>query len=585
MIEQYNTLLSLPILKNHSSLLNSFSELDTELSENINLPEFINLDYLKNINKDNINIVIQIFDFFLVDKNHMTNYIINHCKLTLDPYEIDPSIEHMIDLPKFITEDLNKYCNNYSQASREQLLSYFNECIKINSVRWLRFLTNFDTKLCNQKDKSLIDYAATIGNLECLKFLTEKNYHYDSYTLNKAVISKNVNCFKFCMIYNFPISIETIYIAAEKGAFEVLKYLVENDEWITGSRVPGDFFTDHGTESKEHKLLRTSFYNDDYRICEYLLSLKGNYKFESNDLYMISKPGNINIFKLFVKYKMYDHTKVVDDFFNSLIINNKYEIIEYIYELGSFNYWNNNKIILLRDLMDIAGEYDSLEVMKFFHTKGIEWGKRTIPYCINGNSYRCLKYAHSNGCPIGDIDYINFKAHYLNIDSIKYINENIVDLNKHSKYHYNLIKSIRDIECFEYLKEIGFKFKSEYIDLAVNNDRVDLFKFYLDNNINYTDDTYEKILKCRLPKCLIYLLEDKNKQLSDKDLIIMINSDNIGGLRYVHENSKFKLNNDLFKISCKVKKSFCYRFFLSIGYTDETNNESEKSKIIDDFDY
>ena len=599
---QIDSLLAVPILKK-SKLVETFAESNLDDLDNIPLPDFINLDSLTNINRQNINNVIRTLDYFLVDKDVMRNYIINNSETTMEPYIIDPQYEHMIDLPQFMKND----CNEQLQSTKDTIQDpdyeevYFDRCpgydsyllesVHDESLVWLKFLFENRGNYKCSTHRIMVD-AATTGNIFIFKYLHENGFAWNTKVMNSAIKSKNDDCFKYALIYNCPIDQYTIYKAASDGTLMMLKWLIDHIVPSVYERSYLELGRYRGSQksiSKERELFINGLKNDDPNICKYLLSLGGDYNFDHEDINTIARYANIDTFKLYIKSNKFNKLLITDDFFSILIANNQIEIIKYAYELGMFQYWNNNIFILERGLIDLAGQYNRLEIMKFFLEKNYDWGLETIKYCILWNSYECLKYAHMNGCPVGDINSIELPSCLSNLNCMKYINENIIDLKDNLMIKENLETSSwrLKINTLNYLDKIGFKFTDKCINGAIKNDSKNIIIFYLEKGFEINDEHKKNLIKNKSIDCLKYLVEKNYLKIDESFIEDIIERDFVDCLKYLCKKHKLQLSNELYIIACSSFSERCGEYIYNKGYYVEGYTYEEKmiDFVKDEFDY
>jgi hypothetical protein len=241
---QYNLKYILIIIKmqiniNNINLENLTSELVNNLKNNsddnneiyINITEQDLNDFNERIiNPSNINAIIKLCDFLMIDYYQMKQLIINNIKPTNE---------------KYILNDINKEnCKDLlfiENMTIDNILEY-------DMIEWLKFkFTEYNKKtLCDKATNRAIKclkyahengcpwnswtcvYAAQNAQLECLKYLHENGCPWDEWTCSNAARNGQLECLKYARDNGCPWNGLTCTYAAGNGQLECLKYLHEN---------------------------------------------------------------------------------------------------------------------------------------------------------------------------------------------------------------------------------------------------------------------------------------------------------------------------------------------------------------------
>jgi hypothetical protein len=219
-----------------SELINSKNDNNEEEKDEI----FINVDITEQdlkdfneriINPSNINAIIKLCDFLMINYEEMKMLIINNIKPGIEKYvlneinknnckdllflenmEIDDILEHdMIEWFKFKFNecDKEKICKNAAEKGAIKCLKYAKE----NGCSW---------------DENTCLYAAIKGQLECLKYAHENGCPWSEYTCKYAAEFEQLECLKYAHENGCPWDEDTCMFAAKKIHIKCLKYAHEN---------------------------------------------------------------------------------------------------------------------------------------------------------------------------------------------------------------------------------------------------------------------------------------------------------------------------------------------------------------------
>jgi hypothetical protein len=216
-----------------SELINNLkNDEEDEMYINVDITEQDLKDFNdKIINPSNINSIIKLCDFLMINYDEMKQLIINN---------IIPTNE------KYILNDINKSNCKDLQFIENMEIYYI---LKYDLIEWLKFKFNKCNKntLCeNSAEKGALKclkyahendynwnaytcaYAAGNGHIECLKYLHENGCTWNNFTCENAAKNGQLECLKYAVINECPLDEFTCYGAAKNGHIECLKYLHEN---------------------------------------------------------------------------------------------------------------------------------------------------------------------------------------------------------------------------------------------------------------------------------------------------------------------------------------------------------------------
>jgi hypothetical protein len=230
------------------------SELIDNSKHNDNEEElYINVDItgqdLKDFNEriitpSNINAIIKLCDFLMINYEEMKMLIINNMVITNEKYilndinkdnckdllfleniTIDDILEHdLIEWLKFKFNecDKEKLCEKSAEKGAIKCLKY----AVINKCPWDEWTCVFAAK---NGQLECLKYAAKNGQLECLKYAHENGCPWNKWTCINAAENGHIECLKYAVINGCLFNDKRICrLAAEKGHIECLKYLHEN---------------------------------------------------------------------------------------------------------------------------------------------------------------------------------------------------------------------------------------------------------------------------------------------------------------------------------------------------------------------
>ncbi|ATZ81199.1 ankyrin repeat domain-containing protein [Bodo saltans virus] len=277
----------------------------------------------------------------------------------------------------------DKFINLAIKKTRNKFT--FDNKYKNEKGEFYKFYKNMILTTCfGSKDKCYECYIASKnGHLECLKYLHENGYYWDSWISTIAAENGHLECLKYAHENNCPWNINTCMNAAYNGHLECLKYAHENG-------CPWNEYTCLNAAGNGH-----------------LECLK--YAHENNcpwDLYTC-----INA--------------VYDGYLDCL---------QYAHENGCP--WNC-------DTCSCAAQNGHLKCLKYAHENGCFWNSDTCTYAAQNGHLECLKYAYENGCPWNEFMRVKNELKY-DSKCLKYFAEllqNYAHENNYFDRFYN-IKSV-----------------------------------------------------------------------------------------------------------------------------------------------
>jgi hypothetical protein len=216
-----------------SELINSKNEEEKdEIYINVNISEQDLKDFNDRIiNPSNINAIIKLCDFLMINYEEMKMLIINHIKpgnekyvlneinksnckdlLFLENITIDDILEYdLIEWLKFKFNEYNKHtlCEKSAEKGAIKCLKYAHE----NGCFW-------DKETCRNASKN--------GQLECLKYAHENGCYWNEFTAVEAAVNGQLECLKYLHDNKCEWHVHVCTFAANKGHLECLKYAHEN---------------------------------------------------------------------------------------------------------------------------------------------------------------------------------------------------------------------------------------------------------------------------------------------------------------------------------------------------------------------
>lgn len=248
-------------------------------------------------------------------------------------------------------------------------------------------------------DKKLIElnFCDLAKNYKCLKYAMDKGYVPTQNTIENSTYRDDLD--SFILAYNYLkeigyFSLETI-VRLKKD--KIFKWIVKNHPEIY--------------------IMDITVSEDNIEYFKYLLDRGFDFKEEDKNEIVINavKSKSINSFKLLLELGyLFNKNNVV----KFSIENNQIEFLKHLKKLG----YNFEK-----DDIDLAAEYDHVEILKFLHESGCSFAIRTLilsimtrvlPWYIEDiKKNECFLYLINNGCPF-DISCINACVKHNNFDAM-----------------------------------------------------------------------------------------------------------------------------------------------------------------------
>ena len=222
-----------------SLLLDSFIDNDNDnqdyldLNIDLNISE-IELDNFNNriINPENINTIIKICDFFLIENTE--EFIILNSTPTKKIYQLNEYNSGHYNLPNFMTGNITcdetvKYgLINWLNFAFENNYTYDDNVINTAAIYGrldcLKYLHNkgFDLNI------ELCKFAVRNGHFDCVQYLISNNCEVDEWTCTYGVYLNHINCIKLLHENGCPWNEDLCALSASYNRLEILKYAHEN---------------------------------------------------------------------------------------------------------------------------------------------------------------------------------------------------------------------------------------------------------------------------------------------------------------------------------------------------------------------
>jgi hypothetical protein len=217
-----------------SELINSIDD-DNEKDNmyiNINITEQDLKDFNERIiNPSNINSIIKLCDFLMINYNEMIQLIIYNIKPTNEKYVLnninksnckDLLFIENITIDYILEYDLIEWLKfKFNKCNTEKLCE---NCVKKGAIKCLKYAYENGCFF----DKNLCEYAARFGQLECLKYVHENGCPWNEITCYCAALNGKIECLKYLHENKCPWDKQTCEYAVTYGRLECLKYAVIN---------------------------------------------------------------------------------------------------------------------------------------------------------------------------------------------------------------------------------------------------------------------------------------------------------------------------------------------------------------------
>jgi hypothetical protein len=209
--------------------INNEKEEDEEIKINVDIVEENLKEFNERIiNPSNINAIIKMCEYLMINCEEMKWLIINKMKVTNKKYVLD--------------DVMNKDVLFIENMNIENILKY-------DMIEWLKFKFNECDK------ERLCENAARKGAIKCLKYAHENGCPWDEKTCIYAAENENIECLKYAHKNGCQWNEYACSHAAENGQLECLKYLHENG-------CPWDELTcENAAKNGHHECLKYAYEN------------------------------------------------------------------------------------------------------------------------------------------------------------------------------------------------------------------------------------------------------------------------------------------------------------------------------------
>jgi len=401
--------------------------------------------------------------------------------------------ESSLECLKFVYENRFEYEKKYGKLSDQPWIGFSLICAaSMGNLENLKFLNDnvyhYYITVC--------EYAAINGKLECLKYLYENGCPYNESKLYNCA-ARHLECLKY--LHNMGLKPnERTYICVLDSSsninnrLEIIKFLYINgcpwDENVTkkaaelGSLDCLRYLCENGCPYNKEAMDHAAFWGH-LNCIKYLHSIGCPWDKKTSNL----ATNNIDCLR-------YIHEKgcpLGDDICSYALENGNLECLKYVRSRGAK--WPP----ILKTT--------NLECLKYAHKNNCKWVKETLKNIIVCDKIECLKYAHENGCP-WDEKTIEYAARYGSLKCLKYTFENGCPKNDNL---FEIAASNGDFECLKYLFENGYKWSEKTFKHIVENPNLSLkaIKYAYKNNCPWGNDVCFEASDKSL-EYLIYLREN-----------------------------------------------------------------------------
>jgi hypothetical protein len=500
-----------------SKLINHLKEDNDDNLDNLNITININKQDLNDFNKriitpKNINNIIKICDYFLIDK--VKEFLIENSIPTFEKYKIDNyelSNKPKYELPIFMTKGMsvinyNKlhdfsylFENEDEDFVYDKFYNYLStfsnsvqEMASLNLINWIDFYLN---NMNSEYEKEFLDvtkYAAFYNNKDCLEYLhNNKIEEYDENTCAATAYKNNLDLLKFLHQQNCPWNNLTCAAAANTGSLECLKYAHQN-----GCEM--DYLTLSEAGRNGHiECMKYAIENG----CSFLCKDNHNHDYESTCL-LASSTNQIDSFKFavdngcpiqwslvtaarcgnseMVKYIFENHYKSMSDINNhhlkilsrAAIKSGDLETVKYSHQVVKSSLLEKDEVMYCyRNEVEhctlVAATSESSDVLNYLLENNIKLDKDSLKYALMSNSEKCVDYILNLPSEINKICLENERNNYINL-AIKSKNLSLL------KKMFELFPKDREkmfepydcdnFECWNFLISKNIKFKNIKID-------------------------------------------------------------------------------------------------------------------------
>lgn len=460
------------------------------------------------INPKNINNIIKICDYFLIDR--VKEFLIKNSVPTLEKYKIDNyelSNKPKYELPIFMTKGMSvinynkKYDFTYLFENEDEdfVCDYFNnylstfnnsvqEMASLNLVNWIDFYFNNIKSEYEKEFLNVMKYAAFYNSKECLEYLHNNNIEkYDESACIGAAYKNNLDLLKFLHQKNCPWDHLTCAAAANTGSLECLKYAHQN-----GCEM--DYLTlSEACRNGHIECMKYALKNG----CSFLSNKKHDHDYESACL-LASSNNQLDSFKLsvdngcpiqwsivtaarcgnseMVKYIFENHYKSMSDINNhhikilsrAAIKSGDLKTVKYTHQVVKSSLLEKDEVMYcyrkeVEHCTLVAATSESSDVLNYLLENNIKLDKDSLKYALTANSEKCVDYILNLPYDVNRICLENNANNYINI-AIK--SKNVLLLKKmYELFPRDRVKVFEpyecdNFECWNFLINKNIKFRS-----------------------------------------------------------------------------------------------------------------------------
>ena len=538
---------------------NDMNELDVQIEISLNdVNDFNN----RVVNPKNINNIIKICDFFLIENTE--EFLILNSTPTLEKYIIDELevnkngiIEKIkkYNLPIFMTDGLSdwyyykKQKINYEYDYYERKLCAIQDMASYGLIDWIKLL--LENKSFSTTFELPALYAANNNKLECIKYLIDNNLdNYTTDVLNAAAYGGHLNIVKFLIKKGCEMNKTTCYLSALGNHLHCLKYAYDNN-------CPWDFKTlSNAAIINSLECMKFAFENG----CKFVSSEDNDYNFDERENACEEAASNGNLECL--KYAYYNKCPLGLSLENAARFGNL-DCLKFVWTVIEKNPKNMNgeeeRIynLVLKTLCRVAIKSENLEVLKYCYEvigdKKLDLDAREevmYAYCTEVNSSTALASEFKNSDILNyllennlKLDKDCFKTAITNnsINCMKYIFELPNEINKicfeNKESFYDIAFENSSYDALIFLKENNFSICNEVILTNLKNKLT--FKFATDNNIKIIvpDEILLNKDKWFTEKYRLEIMKENNIFWNEKLSSIIAKNGQLSLLKYLHENN------------------------------------------------
>ena len=346
----------------------------------------------RRVNVDNLNKVIEIFDYFNIDE--LEEFIILNFK---DTKEIILNEGHNDKINPVTIKLLNKNKN-----IKDCDLDYV---IKLDADIWLKMYADKSEVMKNK----YFDLALKYFSYKCVKFYIERDIYYEK----DVIINNTFEKISYFEEYNTSVN-----------CYKLLKYFVDIGCMVTDLAK---------THIYENKSTLCYLYLKDINIMKAKLRNK-SFSYQWLD---VQKP-NLDFFKIFHSFT----ERVRSAEYSYSLKNRKFDCFYYIYEIN-LKHRKKHKLKLKADwTVDILADAvssDNIDIVKLIYDSGVKINLDTFEYSLKNNNKEIFYYLYENSLKYPERTSFRYNLKF-NFDTLKLAVQH---------EHLDIIKIILDKEYFE----------------------------------------------------------------------------------------------------------------------------------------